>query len=294
MTERLLGGDDAPLARGVGVAWCGVAGYLMGTAVLASLLPIERFHPNGPVGLLAVGLAPGLLSATAAWLGARASSAVTTALLTLVGSLVASLFCPPFTWVLLAITGGDTQTDSFLGGGDALGVLVLVTILGAFLAAPLGVLFGMVFSAANAIVCALHERTARGTRDLALVALGLGMCAVSAVSIAFLFDVSEDPGDPTIPFPAPLVGLAALAGGLGALAALVGAVRAIARHALVLRMRRGRLAGWAVVDAREVAGAADAPRLFAFGDADRVLVRRATTADGPFRSGETAIAVARV
>lgn len=298
MTRRLLEGPDRPLPSWLGAAWCGVAGYAMGTPVLATILESERFHPNGALGLLAVGLAPGLLSAAAGWLGARGQRVATVVLLTMVGALVASLFCAPLTWILLAVTGGETQIGAVGTGSSAAGVLVLVTIIGAFLAAPLGILFGMIFTVGTTALRVLADRPARSARDLAAIILGLGTAAIGAASVGYLLEVHAAQG-PNWPVgahyevPWGLVSVSATIAIVGGLAALDGALRAFGRGRAVARARRGELPGWAVVDASTVEEAPTLPRLFAFGEPASVLVRRETSERGPFRSGETATAVAQ-
>lgn len=295
MMASLSSGADAPLPRGLAIAWCGAAGYVMGTAALAGILLSERFDPNGALGLLAVGLAPGLLSAAAGWLGTRIERPGLAFVVTVVASLAVSALCAPSTWILLALTGGQTQIDTMIGGDSAVGLLVLVTVIGAFVAAPLGVIFGILFALGVSLVLALRRRPSRGAIDVALAGLGAGALVVGALSADYL--VEHYPTAVSwraVEVPWPLVAVALGFATLGALAMLLGAVRLVARHGLVARARRGRARGWQVVDAGAVPGADAVPRLFPYGDATRVLVRHAAAEAGPFRSADTASAVARV
>ncbi|MEZ4337556.1 MAG: hypothetical protein R3B82_13130 [Sandaracinaceae bacterium] len=291
----LLSGSDAPLPRWLAPAWCGGAGYVMGLSALSTILASEHFDPNGPLGLLAVGLAPGLLSAAGGWVGSRLESPFVGLVVTIMSSLAASVLCAPLTWVLLAVTGGNTQVGSMVGGGSALGVLTLVTIIGAFVAAPLGVFFGVLYGAVVALVQALRRRPARGARDLALFGLGLGATAIGVASAYYL--VRVHPGAVTYApseIPWIVVGLAVIYASVGAVAALLGGALLILRHGHVALAQRGRRAGWTVVDLESVDDASSLPRLFPFGAARRVLVRQETAEVGPFRSGDTATALARV
>jgi len=80
----------------------------------------------------------------------------------------------------------------------------------------------------------------------------------------------------------------------GLLAALFGAGQLLARGALTARAARGRLAGWAVVPADEIDDVDALPRLFPFGSANQVLIRRDAPTAGPFRTGESSSPVLRI
>ena len=59
------------------------------------------------------------------------------------------------------------------------------------------------------------------------------------------------------------------------------------------RVRRGRVPGWALVRAERIPEADSLPRLFPGPRSRYVLIQRAPNAQGPFRSSETAIPIAR-
>ena len=241
-----------------------------------------------------MGLAPGSLSALGALIGSRGDKAGTAFGLTLFGSLVTSLLCAPLTWILFMVEQGAVGSPGFGSTpGDVLGILFVVSFFGAFIAAPLGLFFGVVFGFGVSTVARLREGASRASLDAALAALGSGWVVVGAAAFTVLLDEQRiDPFAMALRDDAFLFLAAGLAA-LGAGVALVGATRIAARLLVLFRIRRGAVPGWAIVAPGEVE-AIDVPRLLPFGGADGVLVRLARAEAGPFRSGDACEAVALV
>lgn len=292
MESTIFRGGGAP-PRWLGVLWVFGGGYLMGTVALARILGGEFPTRGEPFSILLLGLAPGVLSAAAALLGVQGKRVGSAILLTMVGALVTSLLCAPVTWCLCALV-----ESSYAGGPeDWPGVILFVTFFGAFIGAPLGLVFGAVFSVGISLVAALRARAANASLDAALFALGLGWVLVGGGTA--LFVATGDIASPLVTsrgfaHDSTLLWLAIALGAVGLGVAITGATGWVSRRWLARRARVGLLAGWAIVDAADVELTEGLPRLFPFGRADGVLLRRAATSRGPFRSCEPSTAVARV
>lgn len=296
MDHSILYGSDAPPPRWLGVAWTFGAGYLMGVVALAHIFGGDPRQPDELFGRLLLGVVPGLLSAGAALLGVRCKHVATAILLTMIGSLIASLLCAPLTWCLLALMEHPVYSTMSEDAARSVAMLAVVTLIGAFIGAPLGLGFGLVFSTGIALLVALRRRSSRASLDAALVVLGLGWTATGAAMMTLLATTDIDPvfGSTALQNAGELVWVSGALAALGLGVALTGGARWVLRRWLTSRIRSGKVPGWAIVRAEEVDDAADLPRLFPLGRIDGVLVRRARTSEGPFRSGEPSTALARV
>ncbi len=297
MSSRLIIGDDAPIPDALGIVWVVLAGWAMGTTALGALLDNPPFEVTGPLQLMFVGLAPAGLSAGAAWMGTRGKGIAATIALTMAGAIATALLCPPATWLALVVSGGDTGVGSVGLGDSIVSVVVTITMVGALFAIPLGLTFGIVYSFALSVLEVLQQQVrSRSSLD---VGLGVGGAALLFAGVCCgMATIASMPSHTAFTTPAltpsehlwtPLL-VSAL--GLGAMLFATG--RTIARQWFIARARRGAIEGWAVVPASEVEDAEALPRLFALGRANAVLVRRASTAAGAFRTGEASTAMLRV
>lgn len=269
--ERLLTVTPRlPGRRALFALTTGAAGYTMGWAAFAFIFgPHGKALQGGGEASLppVVAMVPGLLC-VGVGLAASGSRSVKSGASVAFGSAVGlSLLCPPLTFLWLTLV----YEPSWFRGDEGV-ALMLVSIFGQLIAIPLGVAFGLVFAAQAAALRAVLDRPARAGRAAVLVTIGLGWMAVGAVSL--------QAGWPLF--------------ALGAVATAAGALGYGRRRRLVRRARAGTLTGWAVVPAAEAPDVKALPRLFPFGEAADVLVRRAHAAQGPFRAGDVSEPVARV
>jgi len=282
---RELLGTDAPPLRPLAIAWAALGGWALGSAFYL------LFVRHEPVPLL-FGVPAGLLSAFAMAKATRAREDEVPSVI--VGySVLAAIFCPAVTF------GAAALITAPCGGGSAphlLGIWIGGSVVGAFFAAPLGTVFGVVYAMVWRFLDA-SRRDGGSARESAWIRFGIALSSLGAGLLAL--DLLVPPVAYHYPFAAPpprpdflaLLGWFALTG--GALPMLRGLARWQRRRMLLERVRRGRVPGWALVRGETIEDADSLPRLFPGPRARYVLVQRAPNAQGPFRSSETAIPVAR-
>jgi hypothetical protein len=251
----------------------GATGFVMGFAALQRIT-VGMDLQAGDV--LRASLAPALLCGAVASGASLFRSPRRVALAAFLFSLPAAIACTPLTLLFARLE------DSFFH--HYVQLLLAATVLGAIVALPLGVLFGLVHAALLGTLEALRGRRALTGLSSTLLFGGAGWFVVGlgVVGLTPASAVHRELGQQ----------LGALLAAAGALLALL----SLARIGWILLQlawaRRGRHRSW-VVEAPRERDASLAP-LLAFGPADAVLRCRLRTADGPFRSGDATVAVARV
>jgi len=281
---RELLGTDAPPLRPLAIAWAALGGWALGSAFYL------LFFRHEPIPLL-FGVPAGVLSAIAMAKATRARPDEVPSVI--VGySVLAAIFCPAVTF------GAAALVTSPWGGGPSashmLGVWIGGSVVGAFFAAPLGTVFGVIYAMVWRFLDA-SRGDGGSARDSAWIRFGIALSSLGAGLLAF--DLLVPPlghhhlfAVPSRPDFLALLGWFALIG--GALPMLRGLVGWHRRRRILERVRRGRVPGWALVRAETIVDADALPRLFPGPRPRYVLVQRAPTAQGPFRSSETTVPIA--
>lgn len=89
---------------------------------------------------------------------------------TIGASTLASLACPPLTFLMVQLLTRPSAVFTHRG----MRALLVTTITGAFIALPLGVVFGIIYAVPIGVQAWLPARPALGSLDLLLMVLGAG------------------------------------------------------------------------------------------------------------------------
>ncbi|MGE0787145.1 MAG: hypothetical protein AB7S26_15850 [Sandaracinaceae bacterium] len=257
------------------VGWCGFAGGLIALALYAALtreLDARVF--------LAAAVCGGL-SAVSVDLGRR-NAPEQPALGALSYSVLAAMTCPVLTGLVVLPFEARSTT-----AGEALGVLVVLALVGQAVAIPLGFGLGLIYAGAVRVGVALEDRATQGSVDVLVALLSVATVGVGA-TVALTYASGHHARDEAMTS----LGVGVVA--IGVLGATFGVARLAVRRALVRRAAEGELTGWAVRDADELDVPDELPRLFPIGTASRVLVTTDAHAAGPFRTRDAEVPVAWV
>lgn len=276
--RALLGTESVPVRR-FAIAWTFVGGYVLGAT---GLLLFDRDNAI----LLLVAALPGLTSAIGVALATRRATERRTGRI-LVASTLAVMACPLAAGAFVALR---TAASSSTGGEDAVGLLCIAGGITAVVCAPLGLAFGGVFAG---VYWQLDQSRRLGRSALEQLWMRFGGASVAqgviVLGVAAAMPTRFGPY-PSVDLLVPL-GAGALA--FGAVTAARGVALAVRRRRFVARVRRGDLAGWAVLPRARFAATDELPELFGPGGAE-VLVRQAPKVEGPFREADAMEPVARL
>lgn len=274
--RSLLGSDSAPVRR-FAVAWAAVGGFVLGSM---ALLLFSRDQPL----LLLFGLIPGAASAVALRQATRRRRERTTR--SIIGASVLAIMACPVIAVLATFVVALGRSDG--AGDEVVFYLCMGGGIGAIFVAPLGVGFGAIYAAVWRQLEGARPFGRSAVEQLWLrfggASLALGVVVVLVAAL--------------VPHGASghldlLVPLAVGTIVFGLVTAARGVVLYAGRREIADRARRGEVAGWAVLPLDGVPDASELPELFGPGSTE-VLVQRAPTAHGPFRSTETLVPIARL
>ncbi|MCA9608263.1 MAG: hypothetical protein KC619_21790 [Myxococcales bacterium] len=264
--SALLGSDSFPVRRFT-ILWTLLGAYVLGAT---GLLLFDR---DGSVMLL-IALLPAVASALGVVVATHRSEGRTS--LRILGATTLALMACPLLFTLFVVFPQSPPTRT----AESVGLLLLVACLGGVLCAPFGVAFGGVFAGVYWQLD-LARGFGRSAREQLWMRFG-GASLAQGVIVLLVAAVMPTGFGPSshVDLLVPL-GVGALV--FGVLTAGRGLALAIRRRRLVGRVRRGEVAGWAVLPRASVPIEDDLPTLFGPGGAE-VLVRRATDVEGPFRS----------
>ncbi len=281
-------------------AWGWGALALVGPGLALGVVVLERSIPRdwvpSAMPLLAAALVPALLAALAGAFSARGRAPVWVALRALFACALSGLVCAPLTYaVVVTVRFGEVPADpSTLG---------LVSLFGGAIGAPVGLLLGVLFGGALALVARLR----RGALARPIERASIAALWVAAGALALFIELVAAPDRYLVDFGVSFSGYGSslavcVASGLVVLFGLVLGARALLRLVRAWRLlasaRRGRDAEYAValrseLDADEETLAA-LPAYLPFGRLDGVLVRRADPSPAPFRQATVQELVALV
>lgn len=278
VVRGLLGSESVPVRR-FAVAWAGIGGFVLGSTALL-------LFARGSALSLLFGVVPGIASAIAIHRATRRRSQQTPA--SIVGASVLAAMVCPFAIMAIGLAVAIAADDPH--AKDVLGALLCVGAgIGAVFAAPVGLAFGAIYAC---VWKQLEQSRPYGRSATEQLWMRFGGSSVAlGVAVILLAALAPRPASP--PGIDLLVPLAVGTVVFGLLTMARGVLLAVGRRDLVDRVRRGELAGWAVLSSAEVSGADDLPDLFGAGG-DEVLVRFTASHEGPFRSTDARVPVARL
>lgn len=268
----MIGSDTFPVRR-FAVVWTACGGYVLGTT---GLLLFDR----DAWWMLLLGFAPAIVSVIGVAVATRRAEG-RRALRIIVASTVAATAMP----LLL----GATAVLMGSGNSEEVALLVVLAGMAALAVAPLGAAFGAVYAG---VYWQLDEsrRFGRSAFEQLWMRFGGASIAQGAIvlGLAAVMSPTGSAREDDLLVPLGVGGLV-----FGALTAARGVLIALRRRRLAERVRRGEMAGWAILPRHEFGDTDELPELFGpFGQ--EVLARHSATTEGPFRSSEGFQAVAKL